>query len=402
MALAQAQAPALWKPADRQPPGAAAFLRWIASAAGPGEDELPPSLGERERAGEWQEWLRGQGLAAYSYHRLKGAALLPRLDASLQAALRQAYYAAVADAELHRAELAGLLDALSGAGVIAVPFKGAVLAYTAYPDPACRPMGDLDLWVMPEAMALAKAALEDAGYRQYKKADRPAELQAQFGGEIQLAAGGGRGLVELHYAVLAGEWVRQTTTIARDCIGCRCAPFSLACAPGCEAWRLAAEDAVLQLAVHLAVNHQMSYPGVRGLLDVVLQARSQPPDWMVLAQRARAWRVATATWLVLSLADEVLGLDEAQAAIATLRPGAARRRLLAKFSNAQTLLAGRDLTRGAARFAFQLLLVDRPRDAARLLVRTVWPERAWLRLRYGQAGWRVRLGHVAGVLRGRP
>ena len=58
----------------------------------------------------------------------------------------------------------------------------------------------------------------------------------------------------------------------------------------------------------------MAAPGLRGLLDVALLARSQPVDWQAVAERAHDWRVAAATWLVLDLADALFGL-----------PGAGRR-----------------------------------------------------------------------------
>ena len=53
---------------------------------------------------------------------------------------------------LHTSELTGVLDALDAASVTPVLFKGAVLAYTVYPDPGCRPMGILDLWIDLDAM----------------------------------------------------------------------------------------------------------------------------------------------------------------------------------------------------------------------------------------------------------
>jgi len=164
---------------------------------------------------------------------------------------------------------------------------------------------------------------------------------------------------------------------------------------------MAAEDAAIQLAVHLSVNHQMAYPGVRGLLDVALLARAEAVDWAVVAQRSRAWRVATATWLVLQVTDELLGLPEARGAIAALTPSALRRRLLARFTGPDEVLAGKDITGGPRRLLYQLLLVDRPRDAVRLVGRTLWPEPSWLAVRYGGQGAGVRLRHLGRALRGR-
>lgn len=395
MKAAASSKPRVWQPPGWSPQGAVDFLHGlVAEDAG----RLAAwALGKPDET--WATWLRGQGLAPYVWHRLKAAGCTNEAPPGRVQTLRGAYYAAVADAELHTAELVAVLATLRAARVTPVVFKGAALAYLAYPDPACRPMGDLDLWVTAESMQTAQAALEAVGYRQHVKDTRPVEFQAKNGGEVQLGgAGGGRGLVELHYSTFAGEWLRRTTALDKDCIACRTVPVTVA---GCSAWALSAEDAVLQLAVHLAVNHQMSYPGLRGLVDIVLQARSQPPDWRVVAERAHTWRVATATWLVLSLAHTLLGLPGAEESMAALRPSAFRRRLLTRFANTETMLAGRDITHGPLRFIFLLLLIDRPGDALRLLGRALWPEGGWLAARYGASGPRVRMRHLAGALRGR-
>ena len=116
-----------------------------------------------------------------------------------------------------------MLDVLVAAGVTPVLFKGAVLAYTAYPDPACRPMGDLDLWIDLDAMPRAQAALESLGYVQRLKVERPLALQAQREGEIQLVGRApGSGLVELHWGVFAGEWLHRAAAV--DDGGIRGAP----------------------------------------------------------------------------------------------------------------------------------------------------------------------------------
>ncbi len=202
--------------------------------------------------------------------------------------------------------------------------------------------------------------------------------------------------MELHWGTFAGEWLRRTAAVddAESAAGrARCGW------PGATAWTLDAEDAILQLAVHLAVNHQMAYPGVRGLLDVALLARAEKLDWPALAGGRAQWRVATAAWLVLSLTAELLGLPGADQAVRRLAPSRRRRALLRRFVDGQYVLEGRDMTGGPRRLAFQLLLVDRPRDAGRLVGRTLWPEREWLRARYGAAGAGVRGRHLARVAR---
>ncbi len=387
--------PAVWRPVAWQPPAAAAFLAALAAGDGPALRAWAAAAPDPA----WAGWLHGQGLAAYAFHQLRAAAALAGLPPALHAALRGHYYAAAGDAELHARELAAVLDILAAAGVTPIVFKGAALAFTAYPDPACRPMGDLDLWLADEAMPRCQAALEAAGYRQRVKAARPLALQAQRQGEIQLIGGRpGHGLVELHWGVFAGEWLRRVAAADSAGLRCRAVPVTLA---GRPAWTLGPEDGIIQLAVHLAVNHQMAYPGVRGLLDVTLLAASAAVDWRAVAERAAAWRMAAPTWLVLSLAAELFGLPGAEPAIAALRPGGARRSLLARFTGSAAALRGRDITHSPLRLLYQLVLVDRPADAARLVWRTLWPERAWLAARYGSTALGVRVRHLLSAARGR-
>jgi hypothetical protein len=208
----------------------------------------------------------------------------------------------------------------------------------------------------------------------------------------------GFGLVELHWGVFAGEWLERAAAVDEAAVRARCLARDVL---GCPARTLAPEDAVIQLAAHLAINHQFAYPWLRGLLDIVLTARWRGVDWDVVATRAREWRIATVVWLVQHFAAELLGLDETAVALARLRPSPLRRWLLRLFVNERSLLAMRNLTRGPLRLVLQLLLVDRPRDAARLFWRALWPEDGWLAARYGRSDVPTRCRHLLAALRGK-
>lgn len=383
----------LWQPPGWAPPGAVDFLHALLD----GGDRLTAwARGNPDDC--WGEWLSGQGLAPFVWHQLKTCASTATIAPDLGQALRGAYYAGVADAALHATELHEVLGCLSAAGIRGVLFKGAALAHTVYPDPACRPMGDLDLWVSEEGMPGARATLAAVGYVEHAKRERPLELVQHTSGEVQLAGSrAGEGLVELHWGTFAGEWLRRTAAVDEEDIWRRTRPIR---AVGCDAWTLSTEDAMLQLSVHLAVNHQMSYPGVRGLLDIALLARTESVDWAAVADRACEWRVRKPVWLVLRLTSELFGLDGAQAAIQALAPSRQRQAALSRFVDAQHVLEGRDMTGGPRRLAFQLLLVDRPLDAVNLIWRTLWPERSWIRARYGAEGPAVRWRHLTHAVRG--
>lgn len=341
-------------------------------------------------------WLRRSQLAALGWWRWRGCSDCP-LDVMLD--LQTAWYAAVGDAELHRRELHTVLMALNNAGLRPVVFKGAALAYTVYPDPACRAMSDLDVWITADEMPRARAALEAIGYQFRFKPDRPPDLMKMHGGEVRLyGPDSAAGLVELHFGVFAGVWLQRVTRIDEAGIHARCRPVVVAGAP---AWMLSPEDHLIQIAVHNAVNHQLSLSALRNLIDVVLLARHYPLDWEVVIQRARAWRLATATWLVLALAQDLCGLDGAAEAVKALAPSRLRQKLIGLFANTETLVEMRNLSTSKWRYVYLLLMVDRVRGAARLVYRALWPEVEWLRARYGKTGWCVRLQHLVDAARGK-
>jgi hypothetical protein len=341
------------------------------------------------------EWVQRQGFAPLTWRACRGN----DLPVEAHTALRAAYYAAAGDAELHRCELAGVLRQLSLNQIQAVVFKGAALAYDVYADPAFRTMGDLDLWIKAEDLARAQQTLEKIGYQDFRKPDRPPALMALFQGEIRLQ--GTRpeyGLVELHWGIFPGEWLRRAASPDVPAIRSRLRATQLVGEP---VQILAPEDAILQSAVHAAINHQMSMSPLRGLVDVTLLARHYPIDWNLIVQRARDWRVATALWLVLSLAVDLAGLAAAAEAARQLQPSALRCRLIHHFANAESLVMMRDLSASKWRYVFLLLLVDRPRDAVKLVFRALWPERDWLIARYGQYTFTTRLRHLFDAARGR-
>jgi hypothetical protein len=339
------------------------------------------------------DWLVRQGLAplvGQKCHTLE-------LSDEVQSELSAAYYAAAASAELRRRELATILRALHEADLPAVAFKGAALAYGIYPDPAFRSMGDLDLWVAAPDMDRARQVLERLGYDVYRWPGYSAAQMMLFEGELGFwSPQPGGGWVELHWSIYQGEWLRRAahvsdlTDVRRRLISTRLA--------GERAQVLAPEDAIIQAAVHAAVNHQMSLFGLRALIDVTVMARVASVDWASIAHRSRSGRVATAVWLVLSLAADLTGLQEAANVMRRLQPSRWRRRLLHGFVNAETLCDMRDLSRSRWRFVYLLLLIDRWQDAFRLIGRTLWPEAEWLKIRYGQATLKVRAAHLLGAI----
>lgn len=348
-----------------------AFLRFLAGRAA-----APTALTERLDPRALARWLMDEDLTALAYRRASSP--LPALAARLQtAAFRAAAETGVVLSILDE------IDAAAPPDLHLVALKGAALALWAYPDPALRSMLDLDLWLADGDMAAAQALLVDLGFADVDKATRPRALQTLARGEVRFHHRRWvQGIVELHWSPLKGWWYSRAAAVDEAGIAARSRPLG----EGRRLERLAAEDMAIHVAAHLAISDQFGVHVWRGLIDLALLPEV---NWTMVAERARTWRLATAVWAVMALLVEALDVDEARAAAEQLRPGRARRWLLARYLAAAPLLAGRDWRQGRARFALLLLLVDRRRDAARLIGRTLWPERTWLEARYGRP-----VGHV--------
>jgi len=341
-------------------------------------------------------WLHAQGLSAMTWHILRD---VPNLPAHHTKELHAWYYSAVAHAKLYQDELKRVLEALAAQNITPVLFKGAVLAHTVYPHPACRPMGDMDLWVTADEIDHAQIILTQLGYSPIAKTARPRALVQQYRGEIQMVRQeAGKSLVELHWGIFAGEWLRRTANIDETAIRARAIPCALI---NQRVLSLSPEDSIIQLAVHLAVNHQMAQPWLRGLLDIGLLAQTNSIDWNVVIKRAQDWRISTATWAALQLALELAGLTEATSAAMQLSPSPLRRHLLNRLTNAESLVRMYDMRHGLLRFVYLLLLADHTRDAVRLFGRTLWPEPSWLEARYGHAGLAMQLRHMTNAVQGK-
>ena len=294
-------------------------------------------------------------------------------------------------------ELEKILRAVQAAGITAVPLKGAWLAEAAYRNIALRGMSDLDLWVQRNQLAAARQVMVSLGYSSRSNADRPQALQDALTGETQMFKIGAP-LVELHWNVFPGEWLRHTARIDEQVIWQRTLPHH-----GATVRQLSPEDAIIHICVHLAVNHQMSTSGLRTLLDLDCARQRLKVDWGIVAERARAWRVATATWLVLRMLGELFGDPEGKLPLPDLRPSLFRRGILRRFVSPGNLVRGIRISSGPQRFVYLLALVDRPADVLYLIGRALIPDRTWLTLRYGlpqdAPAWRIWLQRLWHPLR---
>jgi hypothetical protein len=294
-------------------------------------------------------------------------------------------YTAVAENAIRQQAFTHLACKLHEAGLPVVPLKGMALGLTVYANPSQRVMSDIDLWLDDAGMSKAAELLPQWGFVFSDKDDRPHELQKLADGEMRFVhPQWPKLLIELHWSPFPGWWLKRTAVVDNTAVWQRLTPHQLPHLPF-PLQLLAPEDCILLLILHLAVSSQFAHSPVRMLVDMALLAQTFVVDWDVLVSRAQAWRVATAVWLTLHLALQLLpprGLTSAH--LAAIAPSPLRQWELNRFVTVEGLIHGRDITTSWQRYLLLTLLVDRPQEQAKLIGRTLWPEAEWLHARYGQ------------------
>jgi hypothetical protein len=339
---------------------------------------------------------RTHHVAAALHSRLAAGGWLVHVETGAREPLLRQHQAATFDSLIWRRALGLVLPALAAEGIVATPYKGAALAFGVYEDPVSRSMSDIDLWLDAADIAPACAVLERLGFRPREKADRPRALQATYDGELPYVGHEiGVPLVELHWGVFPGEWLRRASRVDRDSLGRRRRAGTLAGAP---VRLLAPEDHLIQVAVHAGITHVFSMATVRCLLDLVTLAH-RGIDWDIVVERAREWRLARVVGHALALGGDIFDEDSLRIAASRLLTSRERAALY-RFVDPAAVLRQDALT-GARKWRYLLAVVDRPADRVTLISRSAWPEREWLAARYGRTGWSVRAAHLAGALRGR-
>jgi hypothetical protein len=196
-------------------------------------------------------------------------------------------------------QLAELLAAFAAENIAPLVLKGALLAPIVYPEPALRPMNDIDLLFRPEALGRVGPVLEGLGYGgKHKDADQGPGItkhlstyrrngQAGSTPNPYLSASGDR-TVEPHGS-LEESWFGLTVDITPG-VWQRAQTLTL---HGQPAHRLSTPDLLLHLAVHATFHVIMGSSVFLQLYDIkqVVATWRDDIDWsqlLTLAGKAEA------------------------------------------------------------------------------------------------------------------
>lgn len=252
-----------------------------------------------------RDWLALDRLAAQ--HRLQPLLhhqhrQTPGIPAAIAAGWAAAYRAQALLGLSRQAELTRTVALLRQAGLAPLALKGAWLSAHAYPQPALRPMRDIDLLLDPSTVVAAYDLLLVAGYRQLEPAALSLEQLLLTDKHLPPLLSPGGTAVELHHRLWepAGRLdhaspaaidaaVRQAAVIEADGIAY---PAPL--------------DMLAHLIVHAVYSHRLDC-GPLLLADVDYLLRARAIDWSHFWDRAAAEGWRSGARLVLALVERWRG-----------------------------------------------------------------------------------------------
>jgi hypothetical protein len=285
----------------------------------------------------------------------------------VEGSLRSAYEANLRRNLWFSAELARILQHFERRQVRALPYKGPVLAQSAYGDLGLRSFSDLDFLIVPADFERAKQALAEIGYRPSTDITAPVErFFLRTGYERSFDSAAGKNLIELQWALLPhfyGVDAHVEDLLARA---------KRTVVGGCEVPCLSLEDAVLVLCLHAAKHLWTRLIWLADIAETLRsQSQTQAIDYALVFARARGLGIARILGVSFWLVKNVLHADLAKPAEEMIASDSQVPALGSEFAER--------LARGAA-YGFEsteysrliLKLRERRGDRWRYLWRLVW------------------------------
>jgi len=291
-------------------PAAESICRLLRFEADPGEPVVPTSKLERDRLAAGALSL---GIGPLVYFRLRELGCLDQIEPEARKALKSSYFMAVAASLIRQNSLKKILRAFDQAAIPVVLLKGIHLANTVYPDPALRPMNDLDLLVPFDRLEQAAERIKSLGYRPERQ--YWADFETTVNQHLPPFWSEKDQMVELHWTIRPPQLNRPVDLAA---IWERAQEFDL---EGLAARGLSTEDLLLHLTAHSAIQHHLR-GGLQSLYDIatIVNRRTAQIDWTRLGELARTHKLQKALYLLLRLCRDLFGAPVPKAFLVEIQP----------------------------------------------------------------------------------
>lgn len=276
-------------------------------------------------------------------------------------------------------ELLKLLTLFESHHITAVPFKGPILATTAYGSISLRQFGDLDILVRPSDAASAQALLTSLGYR-------PRMLLAWEASLVNAALGVG---VDLHWAITPQNTQAENISFSlpmEQILG-RLHPVMLV---GRPVPSFSPADTLLIHCYNSIKDRFRSHIQLKWLCDIDRIIRAHPAlNWHTLMDQAVRSGSQRLLYIWLHLVGEVCQTDIPDSVRATLQADAKARALAADLRSQLFVEAPnpKNVLTFCKRYWYYMGLKERPQDKrfyaaniVRYMLKPSIKDKAWVRL----------------------
>jgi hypothetical protein len=255
------------------------------------------------QVGDWEDLVdlaSRHGLLPVLYTRLRD--LCPGMDKDRLTGLKSQYAANARRNALLLAELLHLLDLFQAKGIVALPFKGPVLAVQAYGDYAARWSVDLDFLLRPGDMLRARDALEEDGYKlQMDLTDAQTKAYLRSCQDWAFVHPQRRVFADLN-TVIASHTVSRAADVERMMNRAKSLTLDGRSVPVATP-----EDTLMALCIHGARH---GWDRISQLADLAALIDACPAvDWERVASESRERRIRRMVLVGLSLAGTLLGAE---------------------------------------------------------------------------------------------
>ena len=248
-------------------------------------------------------------LAARNLLEIDSAAPTPRLPQEIARQLQSAY-----DANLRRnlwfaSEMLRILDHFDSKQLRAIPYKGPVLAQSAYGDLALRRFSDLDFLIASADFKRAKQAVSEIGYHPSTEITAPVERYwLRKGNERMFDGPAGKYLLELQWAILPHFYAVGSANDLRASdlsVGNLMARAHRTTVADREVPCLSAEDNLLVLCLHAAKHLWMRLIWLADIAEI-LRSEAQSIDPAQVLSRAPSLGIVRILGVTFWLVEHLL------------------------------------------------------------------------------------------------
>jgi hypothetical protein len=271
------------------------------------------------------------------------------------------------------AQLLRVLDILEGGGVLAIPYKGPVLARLAYGDRPLREFGDLDLIVRSKDVLKAHQLLQNHGFRpEFDLQATGSPSSPRIPGQYLFVFDGG--IAELHSELTLRYF---PLPLDLEALSSRLQTVSLA---GREVRTFSVEDSLPILCVHASKHFWDRLMWVCDIAELVQNPAGV--NWERVEEETRRLGCERMLFLGLCLAHELLDAPLPEGVLCEVEASSAVRAMAAQVSR-RILREDAGTPAVAQRFLFRLRMREHFWDGLRYVLRlaTSPTEKDWEGLR---------------------